>query len=237
MSAKTVTEEEGTGREAVLRAMQEAAECVSGKNGVPKGHKGTKGIVGSSRGHPPWLRLFNPAHGFSVRSKRTKPNPTHLEAPPMQGALIYCDRGRKSRKNRRERRERREPLQTLFCLSLRFLNYVRLVRGMALKLRKSCQWRRSRRLSRRRPPEISGWRGSIGAPLGALDRTRSRQERRRGPFLCSPFLVRVGIGFPSCHLRSPSLSVEYRGPNAWHVEFRCSIVTTTRHILTLRTDV
>jgi len=26
----------------------------------------------------------------------------------MQGALIYCDRGRKSRKNRRERRERRE---------------------------------------------------------------------------------------------------------------------------------
>ena len=45
MSAKTVTEEEGTGREAVLRAMQEAAECVSGKNGVPKGYKGTKGIV------------------------------------------------------------------------------------------------------------------------------------------------------------------------------------------------
>jgi len=25
--------------------MQEAAECVSGKNGVPKGYKGTKGIV------------------------------------------------------------------------------------------------------------------------------------------------------------------------------------------------
>ena len=45
MSAKTVTEEEGTSREAVLRAMQEAAECVSGKNGVPKGYKGTKGIV------------------------------------------------------------------------------------------------------------------------------------------------------------------------------------------------
>ena len=45
MSAKTVTGEEGTGREAVLRAMQEAAECVSGKNGVPKGYKGTKGIV------------------------------------------------------------------------------------------------------------------------------------------------------------------------------------------------
>ena len=45
MSAKTVTEEEGTSREAVLRAMQEAAECVSGKNGVPKGYKGAKGIV------------------------------------------------------------------------------------------------------------------------------------------------------------------------------------------------
>ena len=30
MSAKTVTGDEGTSREAVLRAMQEAAECVSG---------------------------------------------------------------------------------------------------------------------------------------------------------------------------------------------------------------
>ena len=45
MSAKTVTEEEGTGREAVLRAMQEAAESAAGKNGVPKGPKGTRGIV------------------------------------------------------------------------------------------------------------------------------------------------------------------------------------------------
>ena len=40
MSARTVTGDEGTSREAVLRAMQEAAECVSGKNGVPKGYKG-----------------------------------------------------------------------------------------------------------------------------------------------------------------------------------------------------
>ena len=53
MSAKAVTEEEGTSREAVLRAMQEAAECVSGKNGVPKGHKGTKGIVVLSNDLPP----------------------------------------------------------------------------------------------------------------------------------------------------------------------------------------
>ena len=45
MSAKTVTEDEGTGREAVLRAMQEAAESAAGKNGVPEGYKGTKGIV------------------------------------------------------------------------------------------------------------------------------------------------------------------------------------------------
>ena len=48
MSANIVTEqpvEEGTGREAVLRAMQEAAECVAGKKGVPRGPQGTKGIV------------------------------------------------------------------------------------------------------------------------------------------------------------------------------------------------
>ena len=46
MSAKAVvTDNEGTAREAVLRAMQEAAESASGKNGVPKGPKGTRGIV------------------------------------------------------------------------------------------------------------------------------------------------------------------------------------------------
>ena len=45
MSAKTVTGDEETAREAVLRAMQEAAESASGKNGVPKGPKGTRGIV------------------------------------------------------------------------------------------------------------------------------------------------------------------------------------------------
>ena len=71
----------------------------------------------------------------------------------------------------------------------------------------------------------------------ARQNAKPRRATARGPFLCSPFLVRVGIGFLSCHLRPPSLSVEYRGPNAWHVEFRCSIVTTTRHILALRTDV
>ena len=46
MSAKkTVTENEGTAREAVLRAMQEAAEGAAGKKGAPKGPQGTKGIV------------------------------------------------------------------------------------------------------------------------------------------------------------------------------------------------
>ena len=45
MSAKTVTDKED-GREAVVRAMQEAAENASGgNNGVPKGPQGTKGIV------------------------------------------------------------------------------------------------------------------------------------------------------------------------------------------------
>ena len=45
MGAKTVTDTEGTAREAVLRAMQEAAESASGKKGVPKGPQGTRGVV------------------------------------------------------------------------------------------------------------------------------------------------------------------------------------------------
>ena len=45
MSAKAVTEDEGMAREAVLHAMQEAAESAAGKNGVPKGPKGTRGVV------------------------------------------------------------------------------------------------------------------------------------------------------------------------------------------------
>ena len=45
MSAKTVTDTKETAREAVLRAMQEAAESASGKSGVPKGPQGAKGIV------------------------------------------------------------------------------------------------------------------------------------------------------------------------------------------------
>ena len=47
MSAKTVTDNEGAAREeAVLRAMQEAAEeGAAGKKGVPTGTQGTNGIV------------------------------------------------------------------------------------------------------------------------------------------------------------------------------------------------
>ena len=46
MSAKAVTDKEGTAREAVLRAMlQEAAEYVSGKKGALRGPQGTQGIV------------------------------------------------------------------------------------------------------------------------------------------------------------------------------------------------
>ena len=45
MSEKAVTDNEGAVREAVLRAMQEAAEGAAGKKGVPKGPQGTKGIV------------------------------------------------------------------------------------------------------------------------------------------------------------------------------------------------
>ena len=45
MSAKAVTGNEGTAREAALCAMQEAAEDAAGKQNVPKGPQGTKGIV------------------------------------------------------------------------------------------------------------------------------------------------------------------------------------------------
>jgi hypothetical protein len=46
MSAKiSDADKDGSSRGTVLRAMQEAAECVAGKNGAPKGPQGTKGIV------------------------------------------------------------------------------------------------------------------------------------------------------------------------------------------------
>ena len=44
MSANAVTDKGETAREAVLRALQEAAENAAGKKGVPKGPQGTKGI-------------------------------------------------------------------------------------------------------------------------------------------------------------------------------------------------
>ena len=46
MSANTSeTDKDGSFRETVLRAMQEAVECMAGKKGAPRGPQGTKGIV------------------------------------------------------------------------------------------------------------------------------------------------------------------------------------------------
>ena len=46
MSAGTSdADKDGTAREAVLRAVREAAECVSGKKGAPRGPQGTHGIL------------------------------------------------------------------------------------------------------------------------------------------------------------------------------------------------
>ena len=94
-------------------------------------------------------------------------------------------------------------------------------------------------MRRRRPPGISGWRGSLGAPLGLQERTRSREARRRGPFLCAPLPSGVGVTLPSFHFHVRLLFLwlfEVRTRGAWHVESCCSIATTTRHILTLQPE-
>ena len=88
MSAKTVTGDEGTSREAVLRAMQEAAECVSGKNGVPKGYKGTKGIVIAPRalatsGRRPGVRAKRAARGVAghhLNNRQARENRTPIHS-------------------------------------------------------------------------------------------------------------------------------------------------------------
>ena len=79
MSAKTVTEDEGTGREAVLRAMQEAAECAAGKNGVPKGYKGIKGIV-----------ILSPNDISYTDPEDTKKKKKVYDAPAWHGGRIDC---------------------------------------------------------------------------------------------------------------------------------------------------
>ena len=43
---------------------------------------------------------------------------------------------------------------------------------------------------------ISGWHGPFGAPLGFPESSRSREARRRGPFLRTPLSSRVGNGPP-----------------------------------------
>ena len=63
MSAKTSeTDKGGSSRETVPRAMQEAAECVAGKKGAPKGSQGTKGIV----------ILLNDTSWSSLKEKKKK---------------------------------------------------------------------------------------------------------------------------------------------------------------------
>ena len=66
--------------------------------------------AGSSRGHPPWLRLFNPAHGFlRFEDKRTKPNrDPPWNHPPTAGRAHFDWRSGSNiaQKTGRERRRR-----------------------------------------------------------------------------------------------------------------------------------
>ena len=64
---------------------------------------------------------------------------------------------------------------------------------------------------------------------GGRATARSHENRSRGGVLsCRVRWHRRG------GMRVPY--VDYRGPNAWHVEIRCSIATTTRHILALQPE-
>ena len=67
---------EGAAREAVLRAMQGAAESAAGKNGVPKGPKGTRGIV----------MLSNDVSWASPEDKRKKKKWDESEGAEAEGA-------------------------------------------------------------------------------------------------------------------------------------------------------
>ena len=49
MSAKAVADKDWAAREAVLRAMQEAAERASGKKGAPRGPQHTKFVTSKVR--------------------------------------------------------------------------------------------------------------------------------------------------------------------------------------------
>ena len=68
------------------------------------------------------------------------------------------------------------------------------------------------------------------------EHAKSRSATARSVSTCTPRFRSWSdppfLSFP----RPASVPVEYRGPNAWHVEFRCSIATTTRHILTLQPE-
>ena len=68
------------------------------------------------------------------------------------------------------------------------------------------------------------------------ENAKSRSATARSVSMCTPPFRSWSdppfLSFP----RPPSVPVEYRGPNAWHVESRCSIATTTRHSLTLQPE-
>ena len=67
---------------------------------------------------------------------------------------------------------------------------------------KSTQMAVNSTLKRRRPPEISGWPGPIGVPLGFPESTPRREPRKRGPCPCAPLPSRVGSGPPFLHFTS-----------------------------------
>ena len=76
---------------------------------------------------------------------------------------------------------------------------------------KSTQMAVNSTLKRRRPPEISGWPGPIGAPLGFPESTPRREPRKRGPCPCAPLPSRVGSGPPFLHFTSAVFLSEIPG--------------------------
>ena len=77
----------------------------------------------------------------------------------------------------------------------------------------------------------------MGRSERRLARSRTHEAEQRDVevrFSVGPYRPELGLGLPSFHSRPPSLSLKYPGPNVRHVDSRCSIATTTRHMLTLQ---
>ena len=106
MSAKTVTDDEGTAREAVLRAMQEAAESAAGKNGVPKGPKGTRGIVVLST-DVPWT---SPEDDKKKKKKRNEDDEDEgSDSPSIHPRnLSYSSKSERALKSPAKRKKKKE---------------------------------------------------------------------------------------------------------------------------------